>query len=225
LTAAEIPTVPTETFVPGNIENVSACSDANFPCVIKPRDGAGSLLTFKAANSDELAQVAKQLLSDDAGFSFVRQPFNGGTAISCAAIITAGQGGDPQDCRIDVLPPCRQVLSGDGRFTYEGADFPVPLAPAVEARVERLIRRCCSVIPGLSGYVGFDLLIPLEQDVEPIIVELNPRLTTGFLLWQKMCNDNLASRMLRTARVGSTDETPPFWKTGSHSIRIGSAFE
>ncbi len=225
LTDAKIPTVPTEKFVPANPEKSSAGGDSDFPCVIKPRDGAGSLLTFKAANSEELAHVTDQLLSDDAGFGFVRQPFIEGTAISSAAIITAGQGGDPQDCRIDVLPPCRQVLSGDGRFTYEGADFPVPLAPAVEARVERVVRRCCSVILGLSGYVGFDLLVPFEQDVEPIIVELNPRLTTGFLLWQKMCNDNLASRMLRTAGMGFTDITPPFWKTGSHSIRISAASE
>lgn len=225
LTAAEIPTVPTETFVPGNVENVSACSDENFPCVIKPRDGAGSLWTFKAANPAALAHVTDQLLSDDAGFSFVRQPFIKGTAISSATIITAGLGGAPQDRRIDVLPPCRQVLSGDGRFTYEGADFPVPLAPAVEAGVERVVRRCCSVIPGLNGYVGFDLLVPFEQGVDPIIVELNPRLTTGFLLWQKMCNDNLASRMLRTARVGSTDNTPLFWKNGSYGIRISSTSE
>lgn len=223
LIAAEIPTVPTEEFAPTNPENVSAASDSNFPCVIKPRDGAGSLLTFKAANSGELAQVTKQLLSDDSGFSFVRQPFIEGTAISCAAIVTAGQGEEPQVCRIDVLPPCKQVLSVDGRFTYEGAEFPVPLAPAVEACVERLVRRCCSVIPGLRGYVGFDLVVPGDQNVEPIIVELNPRLTTGFLLWQKMCNDNLAARMLGvSAGQAESPVSALSWKTSSDSLRIRS---
>lgn len=223
LIAARIPTVPTEEFTLAISENVSAVSDSNFPCVIKPRDGAGSLLTFKAANSDELADVTEQLLNDDAGFSFVRQPFMDGTAISCAAIVTTGQGGEPQDRRIDVLPPCKQVLSVDGRFTYEGADFPVPLAPAVEARVERLVRRCCSVVSGLNGYVGFDLVVPCDQNVEPIIVELNPRLTTGFLLWQKMCNDNLAARMLglRTGQA-ETPVTTLSWKSGSDSLRIRS---
>lgn len=226
LKVAEIPTVPTETFVLANIENDFAASASDFPCVIKPRDGAGSLLTFKAVNSDELAQVAKQLLSDDAGFSFVRQPFIEGTAISCAAIVTAGQGGEPQACRIDVLPPCKQILSCDGRFTYEGADFPVPLAPAVEARVERLVRRCCSVIPSLNGYVGFDLVVPQSGNVEPIVVEINPRLTTGYLLWQKMCNQNLVARMLTSACDVVMPENPPLsWKTDSDSIRIRSLAE
>jgi predicted ATP-grasp superfamily ATP-dependent carboligase len=184
------------------------------------------LLTFKAANADELAQVTNQLLSGDGGFRFVRQPFIEGTAVSCAAIVTAGQGDESEDRRIDVLPPCEQILSADGRFSYEGADFSVPLDPAVEARVERLVRRCCSVIPGLNGYVGFDLLVPGEQNLEPIIVEINPRLTTGFLLWQKMCNDNLAARMLSPAMgMGITDKTPLSWKTGSRSIRISSLSE
>jgi tyramine---L-glutamate ligase len=226
LASAEIPTVPTESFVPVNSANASSDCDPNFPCVVKPRDGAGSLLTFKVGNSDELARVTEQLLSDDEGFSFVRQPFIEGIAVSCAAIVTAEQGRALKNRHIDVLPPCKQVLSADGRFNYEGADFPAPIEPADEARIECLVRRCCSVIPGLHGFVGFDLLVPYEQNIEPIIVEINPRLTTGFLLWQKMCNDNLAARMLGPARgVVLSDKPPLSWKTGSHSIRISSMSE
>jgi tyramine---L-glutamate ligase len=281
LNTQAISTVPTESFEPACIENLAAEGESNFPCVIKPQDGAGSLLTFKVANADELAQVADQLLSDDVGFSFVRQPFLEGTVVSCAAIVTAGQGKEPEDRHIDVLPPCEQVLSADGRFGYEGADFPIrsaslsrepvtsdfaaatpllfpPGSPSFPLRrdtsrqhtglgsrprvreprslrgidsvraeqIERLVRRCCSVIPGLSGYVGFDLLILHEENAEPVVVEINPRLTTGFLLWQKMCNDNLATRMLSAVGgMGVTDRPPLSWKTGSHSIRISSLSE
>ena len=226
LTSVGILTVPTEKFEPANLENSSAGCASNFPCVIKPRDGAGSLLTFKVENADELAQVTNQLLSDEEGFSFIRQPFIEGTAISCAAIVSAGQGGNPEDRRINVLPPCRQLLSTDGRFTYEGADFPVAIDAADEVRIERLVRRCCSVIPGLNGYVGFDLLVPCSGNVEPIVVEINPRLTTGYLLWQKMCNENLVARMLRSAcGVVITDKPPLSWKTDSDSIRISSLSE
>lgn len=281
LNTKEISTVPTESFDPTCIENRAAEGESNFPCVIKPQDGAGSLLTFKVANADELAHVADQLLSDDSGFSFIRQPFIAGIAVSCAAIVTAGPSKKTEDLHIDVLPPCEQVLSGDGRFGYEGADFPIrsatlssepvtsdlaaatpllllPGSPSFPRRrdtsrqhtglgsrphvrgpgslrgidsvraeqIERLVRRCCSVIPGLSGYIGFDLLILHEENSEPVVVEINPRLTTGFLLWQKMCNDNLATRMLSSVGgMGITDRPPLSWITGSHSIRIDSSSE
>jgi len=226
LTAADIPTIPTETFKPADSENLDAGSKLKFPCVIKPRDGAGSLWTFKVANSDELAQATTLLLSDDEGFSFIRQPFIEGTAVACAAIVNTGQIGEPQNCRIDVLPPCTQVLSTDGRFGYEGAEFPSPLDSSVEARVERVIRRCCSAITGLSGYVGFDLLVPSDQNIEPIIVEINPRITTGYLLWQKTCQHNLAARMLGRVRgLDVNGDLPLSWKTGPHSIRISSLSE
>jgi hypothetical protein len=263
LNAKEIPTVPTESFDPVCIENLAADGESGFPCVIKPRDGAGSLLTFKVSSSDELAGRSKQLLTDGEGFSFVQQPFIEGVAVSCAAIVNAGQGNDSKGPRIDVLPPCQQILSSDRCLSYVGAEFPIrsdhqhaelfagesvpDVSPSFLRRrepssrhtgldsrprgndsvrveqIERLVRRCCCAIPGLSGYVGFDLLIPHGENADPAIVEINPRLTTGFLLWRKMCNDNLAARMLDLATGGdSPSKTPLSWKSGEHSIRISS---
>ena len=263
LNSAEIPTVRTKSFDPACSETSEAEGESKFPCVIKPRDGAGSLLTFKVSNSNELAKLSDQLLTDGEGFSFVRQPFIEGVPVSCAALVTVGQGGDTNGRRIDVLPPCEQILSADGCFSYEGAEFPVRSDHALPEqftvvsdsaislsfprrreprsrhtglgsrlrgnesvnveRIESLVRRCCSSIPGLSGYVGFDLLIPHGQNAEPVIVEINPRLTTGFLLWQKMCTDNLAVRMLDLPTgVDPSGKTPLSWKSGDHSIRISS---
>lgn len=222
LAEAGIPTISTEAFEPASQPDPVENGDAAFPCVIKPRDGAGSLLTFKASDSDELVAMSNQLRTGGDGFSFVRQPFIEGAAISCAAIVTAGQGGDSDRSRIDVLPPCRQILADDGRFTYEGAEYPPSVAAAARINVERLVRRCCSLIPGLSGYVGFDLLVADAENAEPIIVEINPRLTTGFLLWQKMCNDNLVGRMLASNDDAPTIDSPLSWKSAPAAIRMSS---
>ena len=223
LSEAGIPTISTESFRPtGQPRSVESDASA-FPCVIKPRDGAGSLLTRKVSNSDELAALYKQLLTDRSGFTFVRQPFIEGSAISCAAIVTAAQNVESDPVKIDVLPPCQQVLSDDACFTYKGADFPAHITPLMKIQVERLVRRCCSMIPGLSGYVGFDLLVPREENAEPIVVEINPRLTTGFLLWQKTCNDNLVARMLALSDNGlTTTESPLSWKSAPATFRISS---
>tara|TARA_R110002072_G_scaffold233795_2_gene391430 strand:- start:31798 stop:32880 length:1083 start_codon:yes stop_codon:yes gene_type:complete len=221
LDEANIPTVPTELFEPAGAINSVESGDTKFPCVIKPQDGAGSLLTRKVSNSDELSALSKQLLTGGNGFSFVRQPFIDGVAISCAAIVTAGQGSESRRSSIDVLPPCRQILSDDGRFSYEGAEYPPPIEVAETVKVEHLVRRCCSLISGLSGYVGFDLLVPYAENAEPIVVEINPRLTTGVLLWQKMCKQNLVTRMLALTDGGVPPvESPLSWKSAPATIRM-----
>jgi len=222
---AGIPTIATEAFEPPGQPHSVENGDSVFPCVIKPRDGAGSLLTFRVSDFDELAALSKELRTDGDGFSFVRQPFIEGVAISCAAIVTAGQGGESDCLRIDVLPPCQQILSDDGCFTYEGAEYPPPIAAATKDKVERLVRRCCSLSPGLNGYVGFDLLMPHAENSEPIVVEINPRLTTGFLLWQKMCTDNLVARMLAATADDATPESPLSWKSAPAAIRMSSLSE
>ena len=223
---AGIPTISTELFQPDGDDTSGDRFASAFPCVVKPRDGAGSLLTRKVSNSGELAALSQLLLTDRDGFSFVRQPFIEGSAISCAAIVTATQDVEREPLRIDVLPPCQQVLSDDGCFTYKGANFPARITPVARILVERLVRRCCSMIPGLSGYVGFDLLVPHKENAEPIVVEINPRLTTGFLLWQKMCNDNLVARMLATSdNDAPTTESPLSWNSALTAIRMSSLSE
>ena len=226
LSEAGIPTISTEAFEPkASRPDSFQNDDTAFPCVIKPRDGAGSLLTCKVSDSAELVTLSKRLTAEGNDFSFVTQPFIEGVAISCAAIVTAAQGDDSGRLRIDVLPPCQQVLTDDGRFVYEGAEYPPPISTAVSEKVERLVQRCCSLIPGLSGYVGFDLLVPYTENADPIVIEINPRLTTGFLLWQKMCNDNLVARMLAATGDGEKIRRPLSWKSDPASIRLTSMSE
>jgi tyramine---L-glutamate ligase len=219
----DVSTIPTEPFELSDSGSGDVAWPPEFPCVIKPRDGAGSVLTFRADTAAGLDALSLRLQKDDAGFSFVRQPLVDGLAVSCAAIISSGQGGDVENPQVDVLPPCEQVLSGDGRFRYEGASFPGRLSPTDVDRIQSVVRRCSSLVPGLCGFVGFDLLILHESIAEPLIVDINPRLTTGYLLWKKMCVDNLAHRMLEAALAdGESFAEPLAWKSGPCHIRIHS---
>jgi len=220
LESVEVSTIPTERF---ELSNAEGNRSVPFPSVIKPQDGAGSTLTCKASSSNELNRVSRWLLTSGEGFKFIRQPFIDGLAVSCAAIVTARQGGRPDGLRIEVLPPCQQIVSADGQFRYEGADSPGQLDSTDCDRIQSIVRRCCTVITGLSGYVGFDLLIPFDSRDTPTVVEINPRLTTGYLLWRKMCSDNLAARILEScveseAAVGRSI----VWKPGPQKIRINS---
>ena len=225
LSKAGISTIPTEPFEPARNGIVAPGFTPEFPCVIKPLDGAGSLLTFKTSTPADLAQCSEQILNSNDGFSFIRQPFVDGIAVSCAAIVGAGDASQAESnelAHIDVLLPCEQILSDDGRFTYQGADFPGRVSASLREQIEQSVRRCCISIPGLHGYVGFDLLVPFHTDAEPVVVEINPRLTTGYLLWRKLSRDNLAARLLAPLTSnGRTARAALSWNSSPQTIRIG----
>ena len=84
----------------------------------------------------------------------------------------------------------------------------------------QFVRDALSTIPGLFGYVGVDLLIPESPwDRLPLIVEINPRLTTSYVGYQQLCLDNLAAMW-----VGEEPHsTVPLWRPGE--VEFNSAGE
>jgi predicted ATP-grasp superfamily ATP-dependent carboligase len=66
-------------------------------------------------------------------------------------------------------------------------------------------------LPNLAGYVGFDVVVPFDSPRQPLIVEINPRLTTSYLGYRALADDNLAERLLASA----PSHIPICWKSGS----------
>ncbi len=185
LTERGIPTAPTRQFQPRN-----ARPAFEFPIVIKPRYGAGSLDTFLIDGDDQLRRVCHEPLQDINGREIVQQPFIEGTAISISVLI------DRNCDRIDLFPIGEQHISNDGRFQYLGGRMPALVGSQTIERVHKIVRQTCSNIVGLSGYVGFDLIVPFATPGEPILIDINPRLTTGYLGYRQLTQENLAARML-----------------------------
>lgn len=159
-----------------------------YPLVIKPRDGAGSQLTFLITDSASLAARVAEITKLQPESPFIQQPFVSGQPASAAAIVPDLAG---------IFPAGVQVLSNDGRFDYLGCDLPGSFGTLRQEQVKSIIQCCTEVLPGLSGYVGFDLIIPDDVDKTPVLVEINPRLTTGYLAWRQWTSENLAERMVR----------------------------
>ena len=57
----------------------------------------------------------------------------------------------------------------------------------------------CHSIPGLAGYIGFDLILTPDSR-RLVVVEANPRLTTAYLGYRELAKENLAIRMLQLGR-------------------------
>jgi predicted ATP-grasp superfamily ATP-dependent carboligase len=62
----------------------------------------------------------------------------------------------------------------------------------------------------MCGYVGVDLIFPDATPHQPVVVEINPRLTTSYLGYRALAENNLAEWMLIPRRF----ERPIQWRQG-----------
>lgn len=168
LVARDIRTIPTKLAMLTELPETTS-----FPLVLKPRDGAGSTQTWLVRGVQEWQSAASEMVS--AGFSenSIQQPYVAGRSLSVGVNLSF------DGRRVEVLPIAEQQLSTDGRFCYLGGVIPAELSAEDERAVNDIVVRACQAIPGLAGYVGFDL--QLDAEGRPWIVEINPRLTTSYV--------------------------------------------
>lgn len=153
-----IPVPPTS-----GLDETAPPSEAGW--VIKPDDGAGTIDTALIANDNELAQW-RQRRSDK---PLVIQPFLAGEALSLSLLAQSGKAW--------LLSCNRQDISlTDGAFRYHGGV--VGGAEARRAALAPLAERITEALPELWGYIGVDLI---DGETGPMVLEINPRLTTSYI--------------------------------------------
>jgi predicted ATP-grasp superfamily ATP-dependent carboligase len=160
----------------------------DFPMIVKPRNGAGSQQIFLVNDERKLNEVSEEFQQTTQFGPPMMQRYVEGENISVGVFVSQHVE------RIDILPIASQLFSSDGRFRYLGGELPV--SRQSQPAVERLVRQACACIEGLNGYVGFDLILQKTKKNQPVIVEINPRLTTGYLGYRELMDENLAERML-----------------------------
>lgn len=179
---------------------------ASFPCVVKPRFGAGSWLVRRVPDRGHWLKLSESYRT--AGLQeALLQPLIQGTAVSVGALVRTGQ--PPV-----ILPIAQQRLTADGEFRYLGGEIPAKLPADCEARVRQTVSSVIRSLPGLNGYIGCDLIVPDGRPRAPVIVELNPRLTTSYIGYRTLCEDNLMERLL----FPDFASRPLRWKPGTVSF-------
>lgn len=133
--------------------------------VVKPDDGAGAADTWRV--TDRAALERRRAAADTT--RLVVQPFIRGAALSLSLLARDGQAWLLSCNRQEV------TLRGDA-FHYRGSlvggaeDRRTVLAPLAE--------RVAAALPELWGYVGIDLV---DGPDGPVVLEVNPRLTTSYV--------------------------------------------
>ncbi|QDT92926.1 ATP-grasp domain-containing protein [Gimesia algae] len=181
--AHSIPVIPTQL-----LSEKLPRSMVSLPCLIKHRCGAGGLGLETFETEDDLQKRWNQLRSAEE--QFLLQPFLTGRALSTVALIRAGHR--------EFFPVGEQQISWELGFEYQGGIIPVEVDVSALQNIHDLLNRVCDLLPGLAGYVGFDILMPDDAPNEPVLVEINTRLTTSYTGYRRLTHDNLAARIIDT---------------------------
>jgi predicted ATP-grasp superfamily ATP-dependent carboligase len=159
--------------------------DPDFPLVMKPLDGAGSLDTWLVPDRAKLARLLASRAREDHAIRPITeathpwiaqrrrgevliQPYVEGIPMSASFLVD-------RSGRAQLVGVGRQAVSvRDGRITYEGGTVPYGDPGTAEEA-----RRAIEAVPGLRGWVGADFI--LDERGRSVVLELNPRLTTSFV--------------------------------------------
>ncbi len=135
------------------------------PWVVKPDDGAGCERTYFIATAEDLVAMAGR--PEAAGC--IAQAFVPGAAGSLSMICAHG--------RAWLLACNRQdVKLENGRFRYRGGV--VGGLEGWRAMLAPIAAQVAAAMPDLWGYVGVDVVMGGQG---PVVIEVNPRLTTSYV--------------------------------------------
>jgi tyramine---L-glutamate ligase len=165
-----------------------------YPLVLKPARGAGcrgvrlargaralgvALDAARRANGTGLGRRS----STSEGGPLVMQQYVRGPAVS-VSLLADGRHAVP-------LAVNEQRVTAGPALAYRGGSTPFdhPLAAAAAEAATRT----CEAIPGLRGYVGVDLIL---ADAGPVVLEVNPRLTTAYVGVRAVLDENVAALAL-----------------------------
>ncbi|NJD36243.1 MAG: ATP-grasp domain-containing protein [Betaproteobacteria bacterium] len=159
--------------------------------VVKPDDGAGCVETVLLSRASAAAWWSRHGSS-----RFVVQPYIAGEALSLSLLCAAGAA-DIISCNI------QRVRAVDGIFEFRGVV--INADPAGRQTYRGLASAIARAIPGLWGYVGIDLI---ETCNGPVVVEINPRVTTSYAGLTQALGTNTAARIL-ALRANGMASLPP----------------
>lgn len=156
--------------------------------VVKPDDGAGCQdTTVLPGHREAVAALAA------AAPGFIAQPWIEGDAMSLAVVAGPGTGADSHGAA-EVLSVNRQRLRLH-RGGLELRSLEVNAAP-VTGELQRLAAQVVRAIPGLAGCFGIDFV---ATQAGPVVVEVNPRVTTAVAGLRDALGVNVAARVLAAA--------------------------
>jgi len=156
--------------------------ELEYPLIIKPLEGTSCVGLSKVKDENEISKAIKKVTQESTSRQFVAQKLVNGQAASACVIST----GDKATA-LSLNKQLVNLASPNRDSTYIGGV--VPFKHSLEIEALRAAEKAVEAVNGLKGYVGVDLIL---SDKEPIIIEINPRLTVSYIGLNRVATFNTA---------------------------------
>ncbi|MFP3984795.1 MAG: ATP-grasp domain-containing protein [Candidatus Bathyarchaeia archaeon] len=161
-------------------------SELGFPVVFKPIDGVGCSGLSIVRGSGQIAAAVDKIMRESSSKCFIVQKLIKGVSAS-VSLISTGEKALPITLNkqiVTLAPPHSQS-------NYNGGI--VPFTHSLEKEALKAAQIAVNSLKGLKGYVGVDIVLTKES---PVVMEVNPRLTTSYIGLRKVVNFNPAQALI-----------------------------
>ncbi len=155
--------------------------DSDTGWVVKPDDGAGSENCYLFEDEKTIRRFAQTAAASQ---NFIQQRFINGSHLSLSAVFAYNRV-SLLSCNHQEIIPDASVLSSKVIRQQVGDDC--------ENSFKMLVENIAKQIPGLRAYVGIDLVL---NDQGPVVLDINPRLTTSYAGLSALLGFNVAELIL-----------------------------
>lgn len=160
--------------------------ELGYPLVFKPLDGVSCSGLSLVKDENKIAGAVKKVARESLSKQFIAQKLIKGKAASACVISTGDKA-----LSVTLNRQLVTLASPDEESGYYGGV--VPLDHKSEKEALRAAQRVVEGIGGLKGYVGVDMILCREG---PVLMEVNPRLTTSYVGLRRVANFNPAKAIV-----------------------------
>lgn len=170
----------------------SLARELGFPLVFKPMVGVGSEGLSIVWSDEEIEMAVKKVKGASSEDFFLIQQFVRGTPAS-VSLICDSEHVTPLTLNAQLM----RLASPKSSSIYEGG-----IVPLNHPQKEEAFKAACLTVKcfkGLRGYVGVDLVLTSSS---PVVMEINPRLTTSYVGLRRVLGFNPANAILNSVING-----------------------
>lgn len=161
----------------------------DFPVVFKPVDGVGCSGLSIVKNESQVEGAIAKIDAELASESFMVQEYIEGEAVSVSLLCTGNKA-----MPISLNKQNVALSTPDKASCYVGGC--VPFEHKMKQKAFNTAEKVLSCFSGLKGYIGVDLIL---TEKGPVIVDVNPRLTTSFIGLSQISGFNFADAIAKAA--------------------------
>ena len=154
--------------------------ELGYPLVFKPLDGVSCDGLSLVKDEGDIAGAVKKVAHESMSKQFIAQKVIRGKAASACVISTGDKA-----VAVTLNRQLVTLASPDEESGYYGGA--VPFDHSLEKEALSAAERAVEAVSGLKGYVGVDIILTNEG---PVVLEMNPRLTTSYVGLRRVVNFN-----------------------------------